>query len=320
MKYLVTGGAGFIGSNLTRYLLTQGARVVVLDDLSTGKIENLAEILPQIEFRQGDIRSRSDVESAIAGCDGAFHLAAMASVQKSVENPGLAHDINVGGTLTVLETMVRSGVKRFVLSASAAAYGNQPESPKKETLPPDPLSPYAADKLACEAYAQAYVQSFGLESVCLRYFNVFGPRQDPNGSYAAVIPAFVCRLLQGKAPVVYGDGEQTRDFCFIENVCRANWLASQIPAEKCLGKPINVACGEAVSLNKILFLLKDLLKTEVKAVYQPERVGDVKHSLADISRAKDVLGYVPQVRFAQGLAQAIDWYCEQYRQGNKSGK
>lgn len=317
MKYLVTGGAGFIGSNLTRYLLAQGARVVVLDDLSTGKIDNLAEILPQIEFRQGDIRSRSDVESAIAGCDGAFHLAAMASVQKSVENPRLAHEINVGGTLTILEAMVRLGVKRFVLSASAAAYGNQPDSPKTENLPPEPLSPYAADKLACEAYAQAYVRSFGLESVCLRYFNVFGPRQDPNGSYAAVIPAFVCRLLQGKAPVVYGDGEQTRDFCFIDNVCRANWLASQIPAEKCLGKPINVACGEAVSLNQILLLLKELLKSGVKAVYQPARIGDVKHSLADISRAKDVLGYVPQVRFAEGLAQAIDWYCQQYRQGNR---
>ena len=313
MKYLVTGGAGFIGSNLTRYLLSQGAQVVVLDDLSTGKRENLTEILSEIDFREGDIRDRESVESALEGCDGVFHLAALASVQKSVENPGLSHDINVGGALTVLESMKKQGVKRFVLSASAAAYGNQIESPKRESLPPEPLSPYAADKLACEAYAQAYVHSFGLESVCLRYFNVFGPRQDPKGAYAAVIPAFVCRLLKGESPIVYGDGEQTRDFCYIENVCRANWLASQIPANQCLGKPINVACGEAVSLNRILTVLQKLLKSDVQAIYQPERVGDVKHSLADITRAKEILGYEPQVRFEEGLALAIDWYCEQYR-------
>lgn len=308
MKYLVTGGAGFIGSNLTHYLLQQGASVSVLDDLSTGKPQNLADILDSIDFIQGDVRDKSTVQRAMSGCSGVFHLAAMASVQKSIEQPETSHEINVGGTINVLETMKQQGVQRVVLAASAAAYGNQVESPKKESMPVEPLSPYAADKLACEAYMQAYHTSFGLESVCLRYFNIFGPRQDPKGAYAAVIPAFVCKLIAGQRPTVYGDGEQTRDFCFIENVCRANWLAAHIPAEKCDGKPINIACAEAVSLNIILKTLNSLLGSNIEPIYEPERVGDVKHSLADISRAREVLGYEPAVRFAQGLEKAIDFY------------
>ena len=308
MKYLITGGAGFIGSNLAHFLLEQGQSVVVFDDLSTGKTDNLADILDKIEFVQGDIRDKSAVCRAMTGCQGAFHLAAMASVQKSIDHPEDAHAINVGGTLNVLESMKEHGIRRVVLAASAAAYGNQPQTPKAESMPVEPLSPYAADKIACEAYMQAYHNSYGLETVCLRYFNIFGPRQDPNGAYAAVIPAFVCKLIAGQRPVVYGDGEQTRDFCFIENVCRANWLAMNAPAEKCDGKPINIACAEAVSLNVILKTLKELLHSDIEPIYEPERVGDVKHSLADISRAKAVLGYEPTVQFAKGLELAIDFY------------
>ena len=309
-RYLLTGGAGFIGSNLARYVLNKGCEVTVLDNFATGKRENLTEILDRITLIEGDIRSASDVEKALEGCSGVFHLGALGSVPRSIANPVASHDNNVNGTLNVLETMRRVGVKRIVFSASSSAYGNQKVSPKVETMPVLPISPYAASKAACEGYMQAYAAVFGIEAITLRYFNVFGPRQDPNSVYAAVIPIFVSTLLKGKRPTINGDGEHSRDFSFVENVCYANWLGMNVEAEKCDGRPINIACNRQTSLNQIYKKLQELLKTDIEPIYGPERKGDVKHSLADITRAKEVLGYEPLVYFEEGLERAIDWYKE----------
>ena len=310
MKYLITGGAGFIGSNLARFVLDKGHEVVVLDNFSTGKRENLTEILPRIRLIEGDIRHRQTVDQAITGCSAVFHQGALGSVPRSMNDPMNSHDNNVNGTLTVLEAARAAGVKRIVFAASSSAYGDQPTSPKVETMPCMPISPYAASKTACEAYMQAYAAAYGMETVSLRYFNVFGPRQDPFGAYAAVIPSFVSTLLKKQQPSVFGDGEQTRDFCFIENVCSANWLAAHAPAENCNGRPMNIACHAAVSLNQILEKLKSLMKIDVKPIYLPVRAGDVRDSLADISRAKKMIGYEPLVYFDEGLERAISWYTE----------
>lgn len=307
-KYLITGGAGFIGSNLARYVLEKGFQVVVLDNFSTGKQENLTEIEDRITLIEGDIRDRGDVDEAVRGCKAIFHQGALGSVPRSVNDPATSHDVNVNGTITVLESARAQGVKRVVFAASSSAYGDQPISPKHEGMVPAPISPYAAGKVCCEAYLQAYAAVYKMETVALRYFNVFGPRQDPFGAYAAVIPAFVSRLLKKERPHVFGDGEQSRDFCFIENVCSANWLAANAPAENCDGKPMNIACNAAVSLNQILEKLRSLMNVEVEAIYEPPRAGDVKHSLADISRAKEKIGYTPLVQFEEGLEKAIDWY------------
>ena len=309
-RYLVTGGAGFIGSNLARFILDRGHDVVVLDNFATGKRENLAEIAGRITLIEADIRDADAVTRAMAGCCAVFHEAALGSVPRSVAEPVTSHDVNVNGTIQVLQAARTAGIRRIVFAASSSAYGNREESPKHEAMAPLPISPYAAGKVACEAYMQGYAASFGLETVCLRYFNVFGPRQDPFGAYAAVIPAFVSQLLKGQPPVVYGDGEQSRDFCYIDNVCHANWLAANAPAEVCDGAPMNIACNQRTSLNQILDQLRDLLGVDTKAVYEPDRPGDVKHSLADISRAKECIGYEPQVFFADGLARSIDWYRE----------
>ena len=309
-KYLVTGGAGFIGCNLARYILEKGHEVVVLDNLVTGKRENIAQIADRIEFIEGDIRDRAAVDKAVRGCAAVFHEAALGSVPRSVENPVASHDANVNGTISVLEACRAAGVKRIVFAASSSAYGDQPVSPKHEGMVPRPISPYAASKVASEAYLQAYAAAYKMETVCLRYFNVFGPHQDPQGAYAAVIPAWVSRLLRNQAPLVYGDGEQSRDFCFIQNVCKANWLAANAPAEVCNGPVLNIACNQAVSLNDILNLLKKLLKIDVQAQYTTPRAGDVKHSLADISLARKTIGYEPEVFFTEGLERAIGWYKE----------
>ncbi|MBR5627256.1 MAG: SDR family oxidoreductase [Thermoguttaceae bacterium] len=309
-RYLLTGGAGFIGSNLSRYVLDKGCEAVVLDNFSTGKRENLTEIADRITLVEGDIRSATDVEKALEGCSGVFHLGALGSVPRSIANPVASHDNNVNGTINVLECMRKAGVKRIVFSASSSAYGNQKVSPKVETMPVLPISPYAASKAACEGYMQAYAAVFGIEAITLRYFNVFGPRQDPNSVYAAVIPIFVSTLLKGKQPTINGDGEHSRDFSFVENVCYANWLGMNVEAEKCDGRPINIACNRQTSLNQIYKKLQELLKTDIEPIYGPERKGDVKHSLADITRAKEVLGYEPLVYFEEGLERAIDWYKE----------
>ncbi len=307
-RYLVTGGAGFIGCNLARYILGQGHEVVVLDNFATGKRENIAEILDRISLVEGDIRDRQAVDRAVDGCAAIFHEAALGSVPRSVKDPVTSHDVNVNGTINILESARAHGIKRIVFAASSSAYGNQKESPKHEGMVPMPISPYAASKLACEAYLRAYSAAYGLQTLCLRYFNVFGPYQDPCGAYAAVIPAFVSRLLKGERPIVYGDGEQSRDFCFIQNVCEANWLAAHARPEVCNGQAVNIACRRETSLNQILDQLRKLLKVDVQASYQPERAGDVKHSLADVALAKATIGYEPKVYFEEGLARAIDWY------------
>ncbi|MCD4825473.1 MAG: SDR family oxidoreductase [Phycisphaerae bacterium] len=309
-KYLITGGAGFIGCNLARYILAKGHDVTVLDNFSTGKRKNLTEIMDRIELIEGDIRDRDTVDRAVAGCAAIFHQGALGSVPRSINDPLTSHDVNVNGTMTVLEAARAAGVRRIVFAASSSAYGNQKTSPKHEGMISMPISPYAASKVTCEVYMQAYAAAFGLETVCLRYFNVFGPYQSPGGPYAAVIPEFVSHLLKSESPIVFGDGEQSRDFCFIENTCHANWLAANAPAENCDGKPMNIACNRATSLNQILDKLKELLNVDIQAEYQPTRPGDVKHSLADISRAKEMIGYEPLVYFDKGLEKAIDWYKE----------
>ncbi|MDR3182335.1 MAG: SDR family oxidoreductase [Planctomycetaceae bacterium] len=310
MKYLITGGAGFIGSNLARYILDKGHEVTVLDNFSTGKWQNLTDILDKITLIKGDVRDRETVDAAVEGVSAVFHEAAIGSVPRSVKEPNFAHSNNVNGTVNVLEAVRAAGIKRLVFAASSSAYGDQLVSPKVETMNPMPISPYAANKVACEMYMQAYHAAYGLETVCLRYFNVFGPRQDPFGAYAAVIPAFVSNILQNKRPQVFGDGEQTRDFCYIENVCSANWLAAHAPAENCTGRAVNIACRSAVSLNQILNKIKSLMHSEIEAEYLPERVGDIKHSLADIAAAKQMIGYEPLVYFDEGLERAISWYTE----------
>ena len=309
-RYVVTGGAGFIGCNLVRYILARDHEVVVLDNFATGKRENLADVADRIELIEGDIRDRAAVDRAVAGCETIFHEAALGSVPRSVEDPATSHDVNVNGTVTVLEAARSAGVRRVIFAASSSAYGDQAESPKHEGMVPAPISPYAASKVACEAYMRGYAAVYGLQTLCLRYFNVFGPYQDPHGPYAAVIPIWVSRLLRGQRPVVFGDGDQSRDFCFIENVCEANWLAAEAPPEACNGQAINIACNHATSLNQVLEQLKALLQTDVEALYEAPRPGDVMHSLADVNRAAETIGYRPKVLFEEGLARAIHWYRE----------
>ena len=309
-KYLVTGGAGFIGCNLTRFILDKGHEVVVLDNFATGKRENLEAILDSIELIEGDIRDRAAVDKAVAGCTAIFHEAALGSVPRSVKEPMNSHDVNVNGTLNVLEAARAAGVMRVIFAASSSAYGDQKISPKHEGMVPMPISPYASSKLACEYYLRAYAACYGMETLCLRYFNVFGPHQDPEGAYAAVIPAFVSRALKGESPTVFGDGEQSRDFCYIDNVCSANWLAANAPADVCKGQPVNIACHHATTLNQILDKIRSLLGVELTAEYAEMRAGDVKDSLADISLAKRTIGYEPVMYFDEGLETSIGWYKE----------
>jgi len=304
--YLVTGGAGFIGSHVVRGLLKRGAAVRVLDNLSTGKRANLAEVERDIELVEGDIRDQETVKRCMKGVAGVLHLAARASVPRSVAHPFEANDVNVTGTLTLLLAARDAGVRRFVYSASSSAYGDTPVLPKREDMTPQPLSPYAVSKLAAEHYCACFTTCYGLETVSLRYFNVFGPRQDPQSQYAAVIPAFVTRMVRGERPVVYGDGEQSRDFCYVDNVVSANLLGLDAP--RVSGEVVNIACGERVTLNEIIRLINKALGTNIAADYQAPRVGDVRHSLADLAAAERVIGYKPLIKFSEGLARSIDWY------------
>ncbi len=309
-NYLVTGGAGFIGSHLVERMVADGHSVRVIDNLATGKRENLTPFLDRIDFFEGDIRNPEDCLKACDGIEVVFHQGAIPSVPKSVEQPGASHDANVNGTFNILSAARDRQVRRLVFAASSSAYGDLPELPKRENVKPQPLSPYAVQKLLGEFYNQAFVACWGLETISLRYFNVFGPRQDPKSQYAAAIPAFVTRILRGEPPVVFGDGEQTRDFTYIDNVIHANLLAAN--AEKTSGEAINIACGERISINKIIARINAFLGTDVQPTYEPTRAGDVKHSLADISLAKQVIGYEPIVSFDEGLKRAIDWYRENW--------
>jgi len=303
---LVTGGAGFIGGHLVRGLLDGGAKVRVLDNFSHGSEENLRGA-EGAEVIRGDIRNMEDCEKAAAGRAVVFHLAALGSVPRSVEQPVMYNEINIGGTLNVLQASRLAGVKRVVYSASSSAYGDTPVLPKVETMTPMPRSPYAVTKLVGEYYCRVYAEVYGLSTFCLRYFNVFGPRQDPNSQYAAVIPAFISALLKGESPKIYGDGEQTRDFCFVANVVKANMLAGSSDAAL-KGEMANIACGERISLNAMLAQMQSLLGTKVAATYLPGRKGDVRDSLADIAAAGRLIGYKPEVYFREGLERTLRAY------------
>ncbi|MCC6511343.1 MAG: SDR family oxidoreductase [Pirellulaceae bacterium] len=305
-RILVTGGAGFIGSHIAQALVRRGDQVRVLDSLCSGFKHNLAEVAEDIEFIEGDVADETAVARAVAGVELVYHQAALASVPMSIEKPMATNQACVTGTLNVLNQSVKAGVKRVVYAASSSAYGDRPYSAKRETDLPQVLSPYAAAKLAGELYLQAFYHSFGLETVGLRYFNVFGPRQDPASPYSAVIPLFVTRLLSGQPPIVYGDGGQSRDFTFVGNVVPGNRLAGT--AEGVAGQIMNLADGRRTSLLQLLELLAKLLGVSVQPDFRPPRVGDVRESLADISMARNLLNYEPSTTLEDGLAQTIDYY------------
>jgi UDP-glucose 4-epimerase len=303
--YLVTGGAGFIGSNLAQALLARGDSVRILDNFSTGKRENLSELTGDLEVVEGDITHLPTVQAAMGGVNFVFHEAAIASVHRSVADP-LGTDLtNVTGTLNVLWAAKEAGVKRVVYAASSAAYESG-EGPKQEDMPARPVSPYGVSKLAGELYCSAFHQVYGLETVALRYFNVFGPRQDPTSEYSAVIPLFISALLAGRQPIIYGDGEQTRDFTFVANVVDGNLRALTAPHAP--GQTINLATASRISLNQLAQKLGQLLNLPVDPTYAPARPGDIRHSSADITRAQQLLGYTPLVNFPAGLKATLDWY------------
>ncbi len=305
-KYLVTGGAGFIGSNICRRLVAEGCYVRVVDNLITGKRSNLDDIIGRIDFVEADMGDPAVAADVTRGIDVVLHQGAVPSVPKSVADPATTHRHCVDATFTLLLAARDAGVKRFVYAASSSAYGDSPALPKVETMPCRPLSPYAVAKLVGEHYCSVFYTVFGLETVSLRYFNVFGPYQDPTSQYAAAIPAFVTSVLRGVSPVIYGDGEQSRDFTFIDNVVEANLLAARAKATH--GEVINIACAERVTINEVVRLINEIVGAKVPARYEPMRPGDVKHSLADISLAEQVIGYRPVISFKDGLARAIDWY------------
>ena len=306
-RALVTGGAGFIGSNLADELIRQGAKVRVIDNLVTGHRENLEEISGDFDFVEADLNDDAALTRAIEGIDIVFHQAALPSVPRSVENPRETHEACVNGTFNLLLKAKDAGVRRVIYAASSSAYGDQATLPKVETMSPEPLSPYAAAKLVGEYYCRVFSQVYGLETIALRYFNVFGPRQDPSSMYSGVISRFIDALMKGTTPIIYGDGEQTRDFTYVANVVGANLRAAE--ATSGIGKVINVANGERVSLNQLLETLKKILdKSGVAAEYRPERKGDVKHSQADNGRAVEFLGYEKLVDLEEGLKRTIDWW------------
>jgi UDP-glucose 4-epimerase len=305
-QVLVTGGAGFIGSHIATALRERGDRVRVLDNLSTGFRHNLQHIADDIEFVEGDIADPSVVARAMKGVEVVFHQAALASVPLSLEDPLATNRVCVSGTVNVLHQAVKAGVRRVVYAASSSAYGNRPFSAKRETDLPQVLSPYAAAKLAGELYCEAFYHSFGLETVGLRYFNVFGPRQDPASPYSAVIPLFVTAILSGDRPVIYGDGGQSRDFVYIGNVVQGNLLAAEVP--QAAGRVFNMAEGRQTTLLQLLDALCELLGISVEADFQPERAGDVRESMADITQARNILGYHPITDFQTGLRHTIDYY------------
>ena len=305
MRALVTGGAGFIGSHLVEELVRRGHQVVVLDDLSTDRVENIEKFLKgaNAELVRGSVTDFSLVAGLVKDVTCIFHLAALASVPWSIENPRACHEININGTLNILLAAIEKGVRKVVYSSSSAVYGDAPTLPKREEMAPQPLSPYAVAKLAGEYYCQVFNEVYKLPTVCLRYFNVYGPRQDPNSQYAAAIPSFIQRALAGKPPIVFGDGEQTRDFTFANDAVEANILA----AESETSGIFNIGSGQGITINRLVKLVLELTGSQVKPVYRKSRVGDVRHSLADISRAK-TFGYEPQYDLKAGLIETIEWF------------
>ena len=305
-KFLVTGGAGFIGSNICRKLVSQGCFVRVIDNLLTGKKANLASILDEIEFIEADMGDLRVARAAMKDIDVVLHQGALPSVPRSIDNPAATHKHCVDATFTLLLAAHDVRVKRFVYASSSSAYGDTPTLPKVETMLPSPLSPYAAAKLAGEYYCSVFYRVYGLETISLRYFNVFGPHQDPTSQYAAAIPAFVTAILKDKPPTIYGDGSQSRDFTYVDNIVEANLFAAR--AKQTKGEVINIACGQAVTVNEIVDMINEIVGKNVKPIYAAPRPGDVKHSLADISLAKKLIAFKPKVSFRDGLQKAIEWY------------
>jgi UDP-glucose 4-epimerase len=304
--YLVTGGAGFIGSNIVEELLRRQQRVRMLDNFSTGREENVADFASRVEIIRADLRDEQAVDAAVEGVDFVLHQAALASVPRSIADPTSNNQVNVQGTLNILNAGRKHGVKRVVYASSSSVYGDSQELPKAESMTPNPKSPYAVAKLAAEYYCRVFGELYGLPTVSLRYFNVFGPRQDPNSQYSAVIPLFVKALLEGKAPNIYGDGEQSRDFTFISNVVNANLLACE--AKMTGARVYNIACGGRYTLNQLFAALRDRIGTHVEPVYGPSRPGDVKHSMAAIERIQKELGFRVDVSFEEGIERTVQWY------------
>jgi nucleoside-diphosphate-sugar epimerase len=300
-KYLVTGGAGFIGSHIVEELLNRGEFVRILDNFSTGRRQNISPFVdnPNFELIEGDLRSYHIVREAVKGIDYVLHEGALPSVPRSVKDPITTNDINVNGTLNILDASINAGVKRVMFASSSSIYGNGEELPKKEDMKPAPESPYAISKYAGERYCQIFTKLYGLETVCLRYFNVFGPRQDPNSQYSAVIPKFIQLIKEGQSPIIYGDGEASRDFTYIANVVNANLLACT--AKDAVGEVFNIACGGSVTINQLVQKITDLCGNNIKPIYKDPRPGDVKHSYASIEKAKALLGYNAMISFDEGL-------------------
>lgn len=307
-RYLVTGAAGFIGSSLVRALLQRGAEVRGVDNFATGKRENLADALSRIDFRESDILDLDAMHRASQGVDYVLHQAAIPSVPKSVLDPLGSNRANVDGTLNVLVAARDAKVKRVVYAASSSAYGDTPTLPKQESMPPNPISPYAVAKLASEFYMTSFYRCYGLETVSLRYFNIFGPRQDPSSPYSGVLAKFSLQMLRGEQPTIFGDGETSRDFTYIDNAVSANLLACEAPAAECAGRVFNCATGRRITLNQTFEAMKRLTGYAGSVNYAPERKGDIKHSLADISRAEKHLGYKVLVDFEEGLWRTVEWY------------
>jgi UDP-glucose 4-epimerase len=307
-RYLVTGAAGFIGSSLVRSLLDRGDQVRGVDNFATGRRENLSEVLSRMDFREADLLDLDAMHSACAGVDYVLHQAAIPSVPKSVVDPLGSNRANVDGTVNLLVAARDAKVKRVVYAASSSAYGDTPTLPKFEAMAPNPISPYAVAKLASELYMISFFRCYGLETVCLRYFNIFGPRQDPSSPYSGVLAKFSMQMLKGEQPTIFGDGETSRDFTYIDNAVSANLLACTAPAAECAGRVFNCATGRRITLNETFDALKKLTGFAGKVKYAPERSGDIKHSLADITLAQKHLGYKVLVNFEDGLKRTVEWY------------
>jgi nucleoside-diphosphate-sugar epimerase len=310
-RYLITGIAGFIGSSLAHALVEQGNYVQGIDNLSTGNLDNLADIRNAISFQQMDLQDAAGLKSACEGVDYVLHQAALASVPRSVKDPVTSHESNINGTLNLLLAARDARVRRIVYAASSSAYGDQPTQPKQEDMSPRPLSPYAVQKLTCEYYIQSFYRAYGLEGVCLRYFNIFGPRQAADSPYSGVIAQFTYKMMAGQTPTIFGDGLTSRDFNFIDNAVSANLLACVAPSEIATGRVFNVGTGKSHTLNEVYEVIADQIGFSGKPNYGPPREGDIRHSLADISRATQELGYRPKTQFHDGLRKTVAWYLEE---------
>jgi len=305
-KYLITGGAGFIGSHLVEELVKKGHEVRIVDNFITGKRENIESFLDKIELLEADIRDYDIYQRAVEGIDFVLHQAALPSVPRSIENPLLTNEINVQGTLNLLLASSKAKIKKFVFASSSSVYGDDPHLPKKEGIEGNSLSPYALTKLVGEKYCQVFSKIFGLSTVCLRYFNIFGSCQDPFSQYAAVIPLFITKIIKGKKPTVFGDGEQSRDFTFVANVVEANLLA--VKAQNVSGEVFNIGCGQRTTVNSLAFKISEILEVDIKPIYDRPHPGDIRDSFADISKARKMLKYEPLVSFDGGLKKTIHWY------------